>query len=416
MTVRSRRQVLGTMAAGAGVLAAGRISRARADDAVIRIGCSGVLSGPQAEAALKYIRGVEIAVDEINQAGGIDGRKVEIVYRDTHGSPTNAVANLTELAGSGIKLFIAGVFSGPALAEIGVIPTIGGVLIGMSALGTALNHENFQPNWFRVSYDAYMSSNAGAMLMAQRMPTIKSWAAIITDNELGHSAWNAFTAGLKTFYPKIALTEPVIAEPILVKAGAPDYKNELGALMTLPAQGLFTSVNGADLITMFQQARAMSMESKYKAVLDTGNETAIAKAMTRNTPDFWSPVPWYYKAYAGNPISEKLNKDYVARTGDNSGSGTCELGYAAVAAYRQAIATTKSTDPAALIAAMPGMTFESASGKITFRKEDHQGIHDVNYVKIGVQQGDPGWGILDHFTVAGAEVIEPPSPGQPFKA
>src|SRR4051812_37654164 len=57
----------------------------------IRIGWLSSLTGPLSSAALAENQGVQFAVEEINAAGGINGRKLELITRDTSGEPTKAV-------------------------------------------------------------------------------------------------------------------------------------------------------------------------------------------------------------------------------------------------------------------------------------------------------------------------------------
>ena len=61
------------------------------------------------------------------------------------------------------------------------------------------------------------------------------------------------------------------------------------------------------------------------------------------------------------------------------------------------------------------MTFDTAMGSRTFRKEDHQAILDMNIVNIDPRNEEPGWFVKDVVKIAGADIIEPPTPGSPVK-
>src|SRR6266581_9615708 len=98
MSIR-RRQVLAGSAAGAMSLASGLASPAIAANDPIKIGYLPALTGPSSSTGVGINRGTELAVNEINAAGGIDGRKIELIVRDTQSDPTkavNAVAELTQ--------------------------------------------------------------------------------------------------------------------------------------------------------------------------------------------------------------------------------------------------------------------------------------------------------------------------------
>ncbi len=63
----------------------------------LRIGWLAALTGPSSAPAIGFNRGVAFAADEINAAGGVKGRRVEVVTRDTQGDPTKAVNATQEL-------------------------------------------------------------------------------------------------------------------------------------------------------------------------------------------------------------------------------------------------------------------------------------------------------------------------------
>jgi branched-chain amino acid transport system substrate-binding protein len=99
----SRRELL---VGGAGALGAASLSfpmPAIAQTEPIRIGCLAAMTGPSSAPTIGFNRGVDFAVKAINAAGGVKGRKIEIVMRDTQGDPTKAV-NATQEMISQVKV------------------------------------------------------------------------------------------------------------------------------------------------------------------------------------------------------------------------------------------------------------------------------------------------------------------------
>src|SRR6202012_2948023 len=93
----SRRDVL---LGSAGALGAATFSfpkPAIAQSEPIRIGCLAAIPGPSSAPTIGFNRGVNFATDAINAGGGVKGRKIEIVMRDTQGDPTKAVNATQEL-------------------------------------------------------------------------------------------------------------------------------------------------------------------------------------------------------------------------------------------------------------------------------------------------------------------------------
>ena len=93
----SRRDVL---LGSAGALGAATFSFPRpsiAQSEPIKIGCLAAMTGPSSAPTIGFNRGVNFAVEAINAAGGVKGRKIELVMRDTQGDPTKAVNATQEL-------------------------------------------------------------------------------------------------------------------------------------------------------------------------------------------------------------------------------------------------------------------------------------------------------------------------------
>ena len=85
---------------GAGLAASSAFGVARpaiAQNDPIRVGWLAALTGPSSAPAIGFDRGVRHAVDAINAAGGVGGRKIELVVRDTQGDPTKAVNAAQEM-------------------------------------------------------------------------------------------------------------------------------------------------------------------------------------------------------------------------------------------------------------------------------------------------------------------------------
>src|ERR1700748_1436160 len=96
MTVM-RRQFLAQAGVGATAIATGLARPAIASSEPIRIGFLPALTGASSSTGVAINRGTMLAVDEINAAGGVNGRKLEVISRDTQSDPTKAVNAATEL-------------------------------------------------------------------------------------------------------------------------------------------------------------------------------------------------------------------------------------------------------------------------------------------------------------------------------
>ena len=113
----SRRDVLLGSAGALGAASFSFPAPAIAQSDSIKIGCLAAMTGPSSAPTIGFNRGVNFAVEAINAAGGVKGRKIEIVMRDTQGDPTKAVNATQEMIS---QLKVHGIWgplnSGEALA------------------------------------------------------------------------------------------------------------------------------------------------------------------------------------------------------------------------------------------------------------------------------------------------------------
>ncbi|MBT9290991.1 ABC transporter substrate-binding protein [Prosthecodimorpha staleyi] len=409
----SRRGLLAG-AAGLGAAALGAPGRVLAQGSgPIRIGVLLPLTGSQATYAPDCQLSAQIAADQINAAGGLLGRKLEIVFRDDKANPNAAIAAAKELMGEGINLFVGGLNTPSALAIAGIMPDSKSVLITIGSVADSLTHESFNRNFFRITDSAYTRAQAQARLAAEQYPDLTQWGGMLPDVEFGHALWRSYSAGLKTFYPALAKKPPQISEPVLFKFGAIDFKNQISAVMRQPVEGIYQSLTGEDFLTMITQARPLGFTRKIKVFMDLSGELVFARVLKQNLPDnFWSGTHWYYDAYMDVKASRDLYEEYVKRTGDKMPSGYVGPAHMALNAFANAIKAAGQTGTDAVIGALESIEFESAKGRIKFRKEDHQVVADVNVIKLGPKDGEPGWQVSAHAKVPGADLLGRPTPGK----
>lgn len=410
MTPLNRRQILNySTAAAAAICAPGLV---RAQTGPLKIGLITALSGPQ-EFIGSYVKnGAEIAVDQINKAGGIMGRQIALEMRDDKANPAAALAAARELLGSGINLHIGGISSTVVLAMIPVMEKENGVFLTCGAGTEKMNHENYSPNLFRPGDSPDSRTRAQAKLMAQKYPDITRWAGLVPDHEYGRTTWSIFVDAMLEYYPAIAKKKPEILDPVLMPYGVTDYRNSITQALRLQADGLFNCTYGGDAITMFQQARGFGLMQRFKVVCDSANEFLVARGMKQQMPSHWTGMHYYAEANRGNPISDKFVADYIAKTKDPEPLGWAAEAHAALYALKIAIEKGKSTDTKSVISNLKGLTWDTVTGPRTMRAEDNQALKDVELVYLEPDNTEKGYKVSQYAKVDGKSVIFPPTPGK----
>jgi len=410
MTHITRRDFL---ISGAALAAAGALPTAWAQQrGPLRIGLITPLSGPQ-EFIGSYVKnGAEIAVDQINKAGGVLGRQLALVTRDDKANPAAGVAAARELLTDGVNLHIGVISSTVTLALGPVMQQDNGVLLTTGAGTEKMNHENYTPNVFRIGDSPDARARGQARLMAQRYPNVTRWTGLIPDHEYGRTTWAIFVDGLLEFYPALAGKKPEVLDPVLMPYGVSDFRNSITLAMRQSADGCFNSTYGGDAITMFQQARGFGLVQRYKILVDAANEFLIARGMKSAVPPMWTGMHYYPEANKGNPMSDRFIADYTAKTKDAEPMGWAAEAHSAIYALARAIEKGKSAESKAVIQNLKGLTWDTVTGPRTLRPEDNQAIKDTELVFIEPANTEKGYQVTQYVKVDGRSVIFPPSPGK----
>jgi branched-chain amino acid transport system substrate-binding protein len=218
MQISRRRLTLGApLAAAAGALS---LPARAADPEPIRIGYPAALTGPSSAPGQGQNRGVTYIVDKINAAGGIKGRKIEMVIRDTQSDPTKAVNAVQEMmANNNVHAIFGPNSSGECLATTPLIARRGIPNIHCSGI-TSLIDETKYPNAFRQVPNNDQSSNPPSLYVLKILKYTK--VAIIGDSSgYGTSAVTDSVANFKknggevVYQAQIDATQPDMTPDML---------------------------------------------------------------------------------------------------------------------------------------------------------------------------------------------------------
>ena len=143
----------------------------------IKIGVGGVISGDLAPYGISSLRGVEIAVDDINARGGILGKKVELLIGDDVCKPEIAVNMATKLVSDGAQMVVGHVCSGCTIAANKIYKDANLLVLSAASTNDDLTLKGAHPNFFRtIAYDGaqadLMSSFVKNELMAKKVALI----------------------------------------------------------------------------------------------------------------------------------------------------------------------------------------------------------------------------------------------------
>lgn len=339
----------------------------------IKIGFMFVLSSRVADFGVVAKQGAELAIEEINQAGGVGGRKIVSVYEDEMGD-TEAVANSFKKLVNQEKVDVAmGLVSSKNAAEL--MPLIKAAktpFIVTTAITPVITGASCNRYTFRVTWTAENNLKTAAKV-ASKLKAGK-WTTLGPDFALGYESWDLFQKHLKAIRPdmKFASKSEVRFAPLANK----DWSSQINDFMNSDADGFLISIWGGNFIDFVKQANAAGFfNGKREAILTTVAVNSFVSLGAELPAGMWIVGPYWHTAN-----SSKLNTDFVKAYEakfKTEPAYQAQFAYAAVKAYAAAAQKAGTTDKEAIVNALEGLSFDAPVGKITIRKEDHQAEFDV---------------------------------------
>ena len=339
----------------------------------IKIGFPIPLSGPTAVYGTPILKGAELAVADINAAGGVLGRKLELVSRDSKASASEAVRLARELiARDGVE-FLAGTLTSaeaPAVSTIAKENHI--VFVAPSAKSITLTDpEHIHPYIFRAASNTTIEGQAGAAVVA-KWKDVKTVATIAPDYAYGHDAIAAFVAKLKELRPDITIVDQ--QWPAL---GEANFAPFITAQMSKHPDAVYCDEFAGDFVSFVKQATPLGYFTAIHNRMADGGEVGsvdITSALGSSFPvgiwsDTYDPVIW--EGPNQPPAEVAFDQKVQKAMGNQYGSSWSIQGYVSIAAIAVGIRKAGSTDAAKVAAAMLGMTYQTPLGPRTFNATNH---------------------------------------------
>lgn len=355
------------------VITAGFIAPVDAADP-IKIGVVTPLSGTYAGIGQQVKWGLELGAKEINAAGGIMERKIELIYEDEEANPTVATQKAEKLFQVSKVDFLTGtVNSGSTLAVGQVAERNNRLTTTTVSFSDAITGEKCSPNLFRVNAKAGMQSAALAEWLAKEKPN----AAVFylgPDYDMGRSTVAAFRSAAEK---KGAKTVGEVFAPLDNK----DYSPFFGQLRAARPAVLYTSVAGNDTVRLFRQMGEYGLTKNLVVLGASGTVTSQnLGAVGKAAEGFVTGVG--YSLEIDTPENKKFVGDFRAAYKTDPDLYGADS-YGVLFFYKAAVEKAKSTDTDKVRSAMRGLEWMTPQGKKQMRAGDHQAIQDMYAVQLG---------------------------------
>jgi branched-chain amino acid transport system substrate-binding protein len=342
-----------------------------------------------------YKRGIELALDEINAAGGVLGKKLEFVFRDDGGNTGDAVRVAEELTAREGTNLIAGTFLsnvGLAVAEFAGKKQV--FFLAAEPLTDKITWQNGNKYTYRLRSSTWMQV---AMLMPEVTAAHKKrWALVYPNFEYGQSAVANFKTMLKTAQPDAEFVTEQAPPLGKVDAGAIAQ-----AIDDAKPDAIFNVLFGPDLAKFVREGNTRDIfKDRLVASLLSG-EPEYIDPLKDEAPVGWvvTGYPWYA---IGTAAHDAFLTAYQRKYNDNPRLGSV-VGYVTAKSMAAGIAKAGSTDTAKVVAAFDGLQVDSPFGPFFYRGSDHQATMGAYVGKLGQRDGKPV--MVDFKYVDGASVL-----------
>src|SRR3546814_51699 len=338
---------------------------------------------------------MDLALDQVNDAGGVNGKKLVLISRDDNGNTGDAVRAAQELLVRDKVDLLAGTF----LSNIGLaVADFAGhhkvFFLASEPLTYKIVWADGNHYTFRLRSSTYMQ--VAMLIPAAVKMNKKRWALVYPNYEYGQSAAATFKKLLKEAQPDVEFVEEQ-APPL----GKIDAGNVVQALADAKPDAMFNALFATDLAKFvragtqrhfFEGLSVVSMLTGEPEYLDTlGGETPVGWVVTG--------YPWYA---IHTPEHDKFLKAYQAKFTDYPRLGSV-VGYNTIMSLAAGLKQAGSSDTEALVKAFKNLKVDTPFGPIVYRALDHQSTMGEYVGTLAVKDGK---GIMPDFKYVSGDQVQ----------
>ena len=322
----------------------------------VKIGVGGVISGDLAPYGISALRGVEIAMEDINAKGGILGKKIELLVGDDVCKPEVAVNMATKLVSDGAQMIIGHVCSGCTIAANKIYKDANLLVVSPASTNDDLTLTGKHPNFFRtIAYDG-----AQAVLMtnfAKNELKAKKIALIHDKGDYGKGQMELARAE----FEKMGGVEIVLFEG--VTTGAVDFTAIVQKIKRSKADLTMWGGYHSDASKIVQLLKKKRVKTTF-----FGGDGIIGDNFTtlagKYSDGVYATGP---NDTSSNPLYQEISAKHLKKYGEKPGTFFYN-GYACAQALAQAAEKAGSIDSDKMRSAMFDIKIDSPLGPIGFDK------------------------------------------------
>ncbi|MGA7804179.1 ABC transporter substrate-binding protein [Bradyrhizobium sp.] len=370
----SRRRLLTTVGMGAALAASPfRINLVQAQEETIRIGFPVPLTGPYGTEAQDQVRAAQLAIAQFNDAGGLNGRKAELVVRDDKLNPGEAATRTLELVEKEKVNFVVGSLSAAVQLAINNVTKERGLIFNSISQSDAINEAaDFSRFTFHEALNPHMTSGAVGRYVFPKFG--KKVAFLTADYAYGHEMVRGFLEAGKAFNIE---NLGDIRHPL----GTTDFSTLLPRIQALKPDILCISNFGRDQQIALKQATDFGIKKTTQIIAPLLSHASRVAAGPQAFEGVIGGCSFYWgiedKFASTKAFNDAFRKMYDGKLPTDYGA----LGYGGVRTVLSAVTNAGTVDTDKVIAALEALKYDYYKGPQYYRKCDHQSVQSVLIIK-----------------------------------
>jgi branched-chain amino acid transport system substrate-binding protein len=371
----SRRNVLKSLAAAGSVAVTGMgFSRSvLAQGEGIRVGFPVPLTGAFAAEAQAVVRGAELAIKEFNDAGGMAGRKAELLVRDDKLNPGEAATRTIELIDKDKAHFIVGSVSAAVQLSVNNVTKQRQIIYNSISQSDTINEAK---DWSRYTFHECLNPHMTAGAVARyAIPKLGKRVVFLTaDYAYGHEMVRGFQSAGK------ALGMEELAD-IRHPLGQTDFSSYFPRILALKPDVLIVCNFGRDQQISFKQANDFGLKKQLKIIAPLLMHNGRAVDGHNTYEGIIGGTGYYWGLEASLPSAKRFNDAFKALHKGLYPTDYAGLGYAGVRNVLAAAKAAGTTDSDKVVEALRAIKGDLYKGNTFFRSCDHQAVQSMQIVE-----------------------------------
>ena len=330
----------------------------------IKIALAGPVTGPVAQYGDMQFIGAKMAIEQINQAGGVNGAQLEGVVFDDACDPKQAVAVANRIVNEGISFVVGHLCSSSTQPASDIYEEEGILMITAASTSPDITDRGYQMVFRTIGLDSLQGPTAGNFIVEQIKP---QKVAVIHDKQ-------QYGEGIATAVRDVLLANDVEV-PVFegITAGDKDFSALIAKLRQAGVDFVYYGGYHPELGLILRQAGEQGLDVRFMGPEGVGN-TDISAIAGESSEGLLVTLP---KAFDQDPKNAHLVEAFKAKNEDPSGPFVFPA-YAAVQVIADGIKIADSTDTEAVAEALRSNSFETPTGTLSF---DEKGdLKNFNFV------------------------------------